>query len=98
MKKYDLAYGKDLPRAVHWGKAMWIWEELRKEKPDLIARYFQAKREHADPAKLKRYTADECVAVMSIGHRGRRRTQAAREDTCSGAERDGASPAQGNRI
>ena len=46
-------------------KPMWIWERLRKEKPDILARYFRLKRKLADPRKLKRYTADDCVAVLS---------------------------------
>ena len=45
---------------------MWIWEQLRQKKPDLIARYFRAKRRLIDPKKFKKYTADDCVAVLSI--------------------------------
>ncbi len=66
MTKLDLAQGKDVPHAVRMGKPMWIWEQLRKEKPDILARYFQAKRRLADPRKLKRYTAADCVAVLSL--------------------------------
>ena len=66
MTKCDLAKGKDLSHAVRMAKPMWIWEELRKKKPDILARYFQAKRRLADPKKLKRYTADDSVAVLSI--------------------------------
>ncbi|MHC4502497.1 MAG: hypothetical protein ACYTFI_04255, partial [Planctomycetota bacterium] len=66
MTKCDLAKGKGLSHAVRMAKPMWIWEELRKEKPDILARYFQAKRRLADPKKLKRYTADDSVAVLSI--------------------------------
>ncbi len=46
-------------------KPMWIFEELRKEKPDVLARYFQAKRKLIDPAKTRGYTADDSVAVLS---------------------------------
>jgi len=66
MTKFDIARGTDVPNAVHWGKAVWILEELRREKPDLLARYFRAKRRLADPAKLDAYTPDDCVAVLSV--------------------------------
>lgn len=66
MTRYDIA-GKDkLPHGVFMGKPMWIWEQLRKDKPDILARYFRAKRRLIDPAERKRYTADDCVAVLSI--------------------------------
>ncbi len=66
MTKCDLAKGKGLQHAVRMAKPMWIWEELRKEKPDILARYFQAKRRLADPKTRKRYTADDSVSVLSI--------------------------------
>ena len=66
MKKYDLAYGKKVPHSVRMAKPMWIFEQLRKEKPDIVARYFQAKRKLAKPGKIKKYTADDSVAVLSI--------------------------------
>jgi hypothetical protein len=66
MKKYDLAAGKKIPHVVMMAKPMWIWEQLRKEKPDILARYFKTKRKLADPKKLKRYTAHDSVAVLSI--------------------------------
>lgn len=50
---------------MHWGKTFWIFEELRKENPTILADYFQAKRRLADPAKIKRYGINETVAVMS---------------------------------
>ena len=65
MTKFDIAHGEDVPRAVQWGKTMWIWEELRKQKPDILARYFQAKRRLAVPGQLKKYTPHDCVAVIS---------------------------------
>ena len=46
-------------------KPMWIFEQLRKEKPDILARYFRAKRRLA-PASLGRYTADDSAAVLSV--------------------------------
>lgn len=66
MTKYDLAYGTDVPNAVVWGKTMWIWEELRREKPDVLARYFQAKRRLAVPGELEAYTPDDVAAVLSV--------------------------------
>jgi hypothetical protein len=65
MNKYDLAGGKDVPHEVAMGKPMWIFEELRKEKPDIVARYFRAKRQLVDPEKMKNYTADDSIAVLS---------------------------------
>ena len=38
---------------------------VRKEKPDILARYFQLKRRIVDPAKRARYTADDSVEVLS---------------------------------
>jgi len=66
MKKYDLAAGKNIPHSVMMAKPMWIWEQLRKEKPDILARYFKAKRRLADPKKIRRYTAHDSVAVLSV--------------------------------
>ena len=44
---------------------MWIFEELRKEEPQIISRYFQAKRRMIDPDRQNSYTADDSVAVLS---------------------------------
>jgi len=66
MKKYDLAAGRNIPHSVVMAKPMWIWEQLRKEKPDILARYFRAKRRLADPKKIKRYTAHDSVVVLSV--------------------------------
>jgi len=66
MTKYDLANGKDVPHAVRMAKPMYIFEQLRKEKPDIVARYFQTKRKLATPDKIEKYTADDSVAVLSI--------------------------------
>lgn len=75
MKIYDLS-GKSLSGAaaleggaqtdVHWGKAFWILEQFRKEKPDFLTRYFQAKRRLALPGKLKKYDTNNTVAVLSV--------------------------------
>ena len=66
MTKLDLANGKDVPHVVRMAKPMWIFEQLGKEKPDIVARYFQTKRKLATRGKLKKYTADDSVAVLSI--------------------------------
>ncbi|NCO39343.1 MAG: hypothetical protein COZ06_36430 [Armatimonadetes bacterium CG_4_10_14_3_um_filter_66_18] len=66
MTKLDLATGKAVPHVVAMAKPMWIFEQLRNEKPDVVARYFQAKRKLVDPAKVKRYPADDSVAVLSV--------------------------------
>ena len=39
---------------------------MRQEKPDFLARYFQAKRRLALPDKLKKYDANNTVAVLSV--------------------------------
>jgi hypothetical protein len=52
-------------RDIHWGKTYWVWEELRKEQPDVVSRYFQAKRRLALPGKIKSYGPNETVAVLA---------------------------------
>jgi hypothetical protein len=66
MTKYDLANSKDVPHVVRMAKPMWIFEQLRKEKPDVVARYFQTKRKLATRDNIKKYMADDSVAVLSI--------------------------------
>ncbi len=66
MNAMDIAYGTDVPNAVYWGKTMYIWEELSKERPDALARYFQAKRKLVDPERMDKYTPDDTAAVMSV--------------------------------
>jgi len=66
MTKYDLAHGDDVPHAVRMAKPMWIFEQLGREEPDIVARYFQTKRKLATPETLDKYTADDSVAVLSI--------------------------------
>jgi hypothetical protein len=66
MTRYDLTEESQIPHAVHMAKPMWIWEQLRREKPDAIARYFQAKRRLVEPGSRERYSADDCVAVLSV--------------------------------
>ena len=75
MKIYDL-HGKgpqdsrELNRGeannIHWGKTYWIFEQLRKENPQIVSQYFQAKRRLATPDKLKQYDEHTTVAVLSI--------------------------------
>jgi hypothetical protein len=66
MKKYCLLDSSKVPHAIRMGKPMWIWEELRKERPDILRRYFQTKRKRIDPSQRSRYSADDCVATLSI--------------------------------
>ncbi len=51
---------------IHWGKTYWILEQLRKENPQVLAEYFQAKRRLATPGELKRYDEHATVALLSI--------------------------------
>jgi hypothetical protein len=51
---------------MHWGKTFWIFEQLRKENPDVLADYFRAKRKLAIPGQLKKYDTNATVAVMSV--------------------------------
>ncbi len=75
MKVYDLQGkgsqgARELNRGeandIHWGKTFWILEQLRKENPQVIGDYFQAKRRLATPDKIKRYDINTTVAVLSI--------------------------------
>ncbi len=75
MKRYDLSgeaaspgvpeLTKKQKTEMHWGKSFWIWEELRKENPSVLADYFRAKRLYAARGKIERYGVNETVAVMS---------------------------------
>ncbi len=51
---------------MHWGKTYWILEQLRKDNPQVVADYFQAKRRLAKPDAIKRYDMSSTVAVLSI--------------------------------
>ena len=53
-------------RAMHWGKAFWIFEELRKENPDFLADYFMAKRKLAKPGAIRKYDTNATVAIVSV--------------------------------
>jgi hypothetical protein len=66
MTKCDIAHGKDIDHSVRMAKPMWIFEQLRKERPDILARYFQTKRKLATRDKIKQYTAHDSTAVLSI--------------------------------
>lgn len=75
MKLYDLN-GQGPPEAskldggeannIHWGKTYWIFEQLRREDPQIVAHYFQTKRRLAIPDKIQRYDEHTTVAVLSI--------------------------------
>ena len=66
MDKLDIVNGKNIPHVVHMAKPMWIFEQLRKEKPDIVASYFKTKRGLATPSRIKKYTADDSIVVLSI--------------------------------
>ena len=66
MTKFDLTSGKSIPHVVRMGKPMWIFEQLRREKPRIISRYFQAKRSFIDSKRQQHYSASDAVAVLSI--------------------------------
>lgn len=51
---------------IHWGKTFWIFEQLRKDNPQVVSLYFQAKRRLATPDRVKRYDANVTVALLSI--------------------------------
>lgn len=75
MKLYDLS-GKGPAGArpltggeandLHWGKTYWILEQLRAETPDVLPRYYQAKRRLATPDRMEKFGADETVALLSL--------------------------------
>lgn len=65
MTRMDIAAEDGIPHDVRMAKPMWIFEELRKETPDVIARYFRAKRKLIDPKTTERYGAEDSVAVLS---------------------------------
>ncbi|MGL5317728.1 MAG: hypothetical protein ACRC9Q_03415 [Bacteroidales bacterium] len=50
---------------VHWGKMYWIFEQLRKQDPDIVSKYFKAKREIVKPNSIRRYDASHTVHVLS---------------------------------
>lgn len=50
---------------IHWGKTFWIFEQLRKENPDIISDYFKAKRVHVKEGSVKEYDMNETVRLLS---------------------------------
>lgn len=75
MKIYDLngkdpAGSKELQGGeandIHWGKSFWVFEQLRKDNPDFLSRYFETKRRLATPDRVKEYDANATAAVLSI--------------------------------
>lgn len=51
---------------IHWGKTFWILETLRKEKPDLLARYFSAKRDMTSKNRITRTDMNNTVSLLSL--------------------------------
>jgi hypothetical protein len=75
MKNYDLhgnltGEGKELNSGeknnIHWGKSYWIWEQLRKENPTIVADYFKLKRQYAKPGAINKYDINNTVALLSM--------------------------------
>ena len=74
MKNYDLhgnltGKGKELSQSeknnIHWGKSYWVWEQLRKENPTIVADYFKLKRTYAKPELISRYDIHNTVSLLS---------------------------------
>ncbi|MCD6346819.1 MAG: hypothetical protein J7L96_05295 [Bacteroidales bacterium] len=74
MKNYDLhgnltGTGKELTSGeknnIHWGKSYWVWEQLRKENPTIVADYFKLKRRYARPELISKYDIHSTVALLS---------------------------------
>ena len=75
MNRYDLD-GKAVDGSVplvgaaandlHWGKTFWILETLRKEKPDVLAAYFRAKREMTSKSRITRTDMSNTVSLLSL--------------------------------
>lgn len=75
MKNYDLqgnliGTGRELndgeKNNIHWGKSFWVLEELRREKPDIIAGYFRLKRKYSAGGTITRYDINNTVALLSM--------------------------------
>ncbi|MBD3174671.1 MAG: hypothetical protein GF320_05800 [Armatimonadia bacterium] len=65
MDTADLAHPEGVPNGVVWGKTFWLWEQLRQEEPEIVAKYFQAKRRLADPGELETYSMHDAAVVLS---------------------------------
>lgn len=50
---------------IHWGKSYFVLEELRKQDPDFIAKYFQAKRKYATGCTISEYGIHNTVLLLS---------------------------------
>jgi len=75
MKNYDLSgnltgTGKELndgeKNNIHWGKTFWIFEQLRKENPNIMADYFKLKRKYAIVGKITRYDINNTVTLLGM--------------------------------
>lgn len=47
------------------GMPVYVFEELRKEKPNIVADYFKLKRKLVSREKSKKFTRDASVALLS---------------------------------
>ena len=50
---------------IHWGKSYFVLEELRKQDPDFIAKYFRAKRKYATGSTISEYGKHNTVLLLS---------------------------------
>jgi hypothetical protein len=65
MSRFDLSAQFGIPHEVAMGKSMWIWEQLRAERDDILARYFREKRAVVGQAGATSYSASDAAAVLS---------------------------------
>jgi hypothetical protein len=65
MSRADLAKENGVSHDVRMSKPMWIWEQLRAERSDILSRYFRAKRSLVKPGSCSSYSASDAVAVLS---------------------------------
>uniref|UniRef100_UPI0032162905 hypothetical protein n=1 Tax=uncultured Draconibacterium sp. TaxID=1573823 RepID=UPI0032162905 len=75
MKNYDIrgnltGSGEELDNGaknnIHWGKTYWVFEQLRKENPDIVADYFKMKRKYATESAITKYDMNNTVALLSM--------------------------------
>ncbi len=75
MTNYDIrgnltGKGEELDKGaknnIHWGKTYWVFEELRKENPNIIADYFKLKRKYATTESITKYDMNNTVALLSM--------------------------------
>lgn len=53
-----------VPHNIAMAMPVYVFEELRKDKPDILARYFKLKRQLITKDKFSKYTRDDSVALL----------------------------------